>query len=79
MSEDGTRWPAAVDGYLWMPGVWGREQHICSNPVITGYGWAPLAACMRAVIVAYPADDPVVPWTRWAALRGLPGMGASVV
>lgn len=57
--------PPAASEYTWMPGVWGLLQHICANPAVTGYEWVPLAACGRAVIVPYPADDPVVPWTEW--------------
>lgn len=51
--------------FTWMPGVWGLLQHICVNPTPRDYGWAPLAACERAVIVDHPADD-VVPWTGWS-------------
>lgn len=52
-------------GHTWMPGIWGYEQHICSNPTVTGYAWEPVPVCTRAVIVAYPPDDPALPWPQW--------------
>lgn len=50
--------------FTWMPGVWSLLQHICVNPTPREYGWTPLAACERAVIVDYPEDE-LVPWTEW--------------